>query len=712
MLIYENPEAAFRRLRATGRATLPMGRVESRMAAQQMVRQAADVGAFADDVVRFYSEGRRRLNAGMRRFLVEGALASGRPGQIDDIREMSLRRTASVPTGTHSDAQLAWPKPRDPFDAWREKAWWWLGENFEESLPRMRAWCRLLFMTHHLVPSMVEIFARFPLMDIEFMHKDQRIARFFNELFLEELNYQDFLFKMNREYWLVGEAFALGSWHDGIGAWESDQLINPDDVVVSKHPALSRYQYHLKVPDTIKELVANKEPVEEYNVLVRDYPYLITWAMQDVDVPVSSVLMKHIKFEADPWSPRGVPILLRAFRTLMLEESLNAAQDAIADRLYSPLILAKLGLDNVDEEGPWIPDPEELQALRNDLGLALQSDFRLMVYHHGLDIQSVFGREQMPRLDQDFERIDRRLMQIFGIGKELIEGGSANVPYAAGALNRELVSNLLETSQVKVRRFLRERMEVVADAQGLYEYEKNGDYRRPVMERVLLRNEETGEEYVQERPKLAIPDVHFRSVSMRDENAERQFLIQLEQAGVPVSARAKMVNVPFEFEDELVQKQREKLQTTIAELEYKRDLFQRIYESQQSGNPLPVPAEMAAEYQAWLEGRTAPTDGTVPDISEPADAPNLVGGDEVAQAEGPQERTRPEESDEQRKDMPKAGSADLPVEDGYRVEPRLRDEYRELVLGKKETIRRVATVVDGMRLETEHDEEIAGLLGG
>lgn len=708
MLIYENPEAAFRRLRATGRATLPMGRVESRMAAQAMVGQVADRGAFDDDIRR-YSEGRRRLNQGVSFLFREGSLAAGNPGQIEGIKDMAMRRTAAT---AFSDAQLAWPKMRDPFDAWKEKAWWWLDQDLDKSLSKIRAWCRLLYMTHHLVPSLIDIYSRFPLLDIEFFHHDKRVASFFNELFLEQLDYQDFLFKMNREYWLVGEAFPLGSWHDGIGAWESDQLINPDDVVISKHPALSRYEYHLKVPDTIKELIERKEPVEEYNVLVRDYPYLITWASQDIDIPVSSVLMKHLKFDVDPWNPRGVPILLRAFRTLMMEESLNAAQDAIADRLYSPLILARLGLDNVDDEGPWIPDPEELSALRNDLSLALNSDFRLMVYHHGLDIQSVFGREQMPRLDADFDRIDKRLMQIFGIGRELIEGGSANVPYAAGALNRELVTNLLESSQVQVRRFLRERMEVVADAQGIYEYEKVGDQMKPVMERVLIRNDETGEEYIQERPKLAIPEVHFRSVSIRDEKAEREFLLALESSGVPVSARAKMVNVPFVFEDELKQKQREKLETVLAELEYKRELFERIRRSQEEGNPLPIPAEYQQEYEAWLSGRTGVTGSDTDDISDKAPAPSLLDdGQSVgtgSSSETTKERTRPEESDEQREDMPKASSLQYPD-----VETRTHDEYRDLGLGKRQSVRKVAVIVDGMRVKVEDDaDEVARLLGG
>jgi intein/homing endonuclease len=78
--------------------------------------------------------------------------------------------------------------------------------------------CRLVYMTHPLVPSLIDIYSRFPLLDIEFKHKDQKLADFYGELFLNQLDYQEFLYDMAREYWTVGEAFALGSWHDGIGA--------------------------------------------------------------------------------------------------------------------------------------------------------------------------------------------------------------------------------------------------------------------------------------------------------------------------------------------------------------------------------------------------------------------------------------------------------------------------------------------------------------
>ena len=111
-----------------------------------------------------------------------------------------------------------------------------------------------------MVPGLIDIYTRFPLLDIELVHPDKRISDFYNDLFFDGLNYQEFLFDLGREHWTVGEVFAMGSWHDGIGAWEEDELINPNDVIVAKNRALRTYQYHIKVPQEIKKLIERRDP--------------------------------------------------------------------------------------------------------------------------------------------------------------------------------------------------------------------------------------------------------------------------------------------------------------------------------------------------------------------------------------------------------------------------------------------------------------------
>ena len=51
-----------------------------------------------------------------------------------------------------------------------------------------------------------------------------------------------------------------------------------------------------------------------------------------------------------------------------------------------PVIVATLGLDNVDRDGPWVPEQQELDALRMELQ-AYFPDHEIFVYHHGLNIK-------------------------------------------------------------------------------------------------------------------------------------------------------------------------------------------------------------------------------------------------------------------------------------------------------------------------------------
>ena len=307
--------------------TLPRNPVARRVAARDMLNNVKN-GSLFNDVASMPTEGRERLNN-----LRHGAV---------DLSGMANTPNRRLGAASGSDAQWAWPKLHDPFEYWRERTWWFNMEDPDEQTRKIRDWARLMYTTHYLVPSLIDIYTRYPLLDIEFVHPDKRISEFYNELFFDGLDYNEFLFDLGREHWTVGEAFAMGSWHDGIGAWEDDEIINPNDVIVAKNRALRTYQYHIKVPEEIKKLIERRDPPQEYAMLMQLYPDVVAWAREDKEIPVSDVIMKQLKFKTNPWSEHGTPILLRAFRMLMLEESLNAAQDAIADRLYSPLILATL----------------------------------------------------------------------------------------------------------------------------------------------------------------------------------------------------------------------------------------------------------------------------------------------------------------------------------------------------------------------------------
>ena len=297
---------------------------------------------------------------------------------------------------------------------------------------KLHKWLRLYYATHYLVPILIDIFTRFPLVGMEMYSKDQKLADFYESLFFDKLDYPNFLVSLGREFWTVGEAFSLGSFDEDLGVWEREELINPEEVVIKNFPLLGEKQMLMVPPEYLKKLAQEKAPAKEYRQLEINFPELIPYLRRNEHIPISGVLLKQIANKVTDWDDHGTPILLRGLRTLMHEEKLTASQDAIAERLYSPFILAKLGIQDLgDGEPPWIPDEDQLEMVRDDIDVALASDFRLMVHHFGLDIENVFGREQMPRLGDDFDRIERRIMQIFGVNPSLLSAGATTQPYAS-----------------------------------------------------------------------------------------------------------------------------------------------------------------------------------------------------------------------------------------------------------------------------------------
>ncbi|MEM3008386.1 MAG: hypothetical protein QXY15_10090, partial [Candidatus Nitrosotenuis sp.] len=428
---------------------------------------------------------------------------------------------------------------------------------------KLHKWLRLYYATHWLVPILVDIFTRFPLIGLHLYCKDKKITEFYEDMLMNQLNYEEFLVSIGREYWTVGEAFALGSFNESLGIWEREELLNPADIVIENFPLLGTKQFKVVPPEYLKRLASTKSPPDQYKQLEMNYPDLIPYLRKGEPFPVSDVLLNQIAFKITDWDDHGTPILLRGLRVLLHQEKLLASQDAIAERLYSPLILAKLGINNVgDNEGPWIPGPEQLESFRDDMDIALSSDFRLLVYHYALEIENVFGREQVPDLWNDFERIDKWLMQIFGLQNILGAGGGA--PYATSALNAEFMNQILKTFQHYMKRHAQRRMEIVAEAQGHYDFERRGQTRVPIMEEVIEWDEE-GNPHIVERHKLLVPELEMEVLDLRDEATERQFLQTLRSMGVPISDSRMMIGVNFEFKDSLDEMQEEIIQKTVAQ---------------------------------------------------------------------------------------------------------------------------------------------------
>lgn len=677
------------------------GQLQGRLQARQRVETAASGRGTAIDVVN------RRLAADMNRRRLSGA-----------------RGAVGGTIRTAADLQMALPKVRQPLGSLLDKGIPF-NINDPKELIELRHWCRLFYSTHDLVPLLIDIYSKFPVTGLEFQCKDPLIEKFYTQMFLDDLNYEEFLpDAVLREYFIAGEVTTLAHFNEQLGIWSSEEVLNPDMIAVSKSLFVDNERVQLLVKDLVENLKngpsgrpdAEERPSErlernyEYQQLVKYYPEIIQAAARDDGLDISDALVSRLVNKANAWDMRGTPFLLRSFRTLLMEQELMAAEDAVASRLYAPLILATMGIENMGNDEPWIPGQAELDDLRDDMQSALAADFKLLVHNFGVKVESVFGRESVPDFSNDYDRIDAKLMQAWGIGQALIMGGTgAGGTYASSALNREVCEQLMMGAQHKVVDHITKRMEIIAEAQEHYDYELKGGRRIPLYREIVVE-EPDGEQHIERVPKLLMPEVHFATLNLRDEATERQFYMELKQAGVPISDKFLAVNVKIDFEQELERESQETKDKAMATAQtwkavqdecdmegkpYPPDLVNHLSatlqirqmkaqtemlemqvdqmkQQAQAASPAgqvgampgtqPMPGAPGADMMAQPPDGQAPMDEESGGGGMPPQSAGPGGGipedaEMGGQAEPARNRSRPEESDEMSGSAPKAASA-------------------------------------------------------
>ncbi len=617
-------------------------------------------------------------------------LAGGGRSEDEVAAEVRRNRRANQKTGVSirggsGGIDLATGRPVDPMFYWKQSNLPYEIEKPEE-LAKVREFCRLLYRTNPTIATSIDVLSSFSVSNMEVKVKDPALKDFYTDLFFgdsSDLDYHSFLPEVNREMFTVGEAVCLGSFNETLGVWEADELINPDDVEVIRSPFHKTPRYQMKLPPEIHDVIRDRSPRWEYEQLVTNYPELVKFAGQDAMMPISSVLLKHLRLRKDPYNPRGIPLLMRAFRTVLQEEMLLAAQDSIASRLYTPLILARLGASASDlgTDSPWIPNDQDLMDFEERLDAALAGDMRILVHHFGVQMSSVFGRETLPNLTADFDRITERLLMVFGLSRTMLQGAGQGETYAADALHFDVVGQLMSTQQRQIRRFFRERAAVVAEAQEHYDYEVRNGKRYPIMEEVLVVDPDTGEERIIERPKLLIPDLQMRDVTMKEQADQRQFLEALRAAGVPISAETRLIGVGVDLAAEREVVREEAVAAAVEAQETRRQTYEALRDK-----GLPIPQDLREDFEPKPMGSPAGTNaGATPDLDGALPSIGTMQVDDAAivpdynetpgqqadvQPSGEEEapaaevvplprnkiRSRPPESDEERALMPKPAS--------------------------------------------------------
>lgn len=435
----------------------------------------------------------------------------------------------------HTDplnSQTRWGIP-----TWREDV---DPEEKKSILQQARSWSRWNYYNHPIVPTCMDIYAKYPFVGLDLQCPDPRIEEEYQSMFFDVLNYEDHLPNAALQYWINGEAAILGQWDDTYKGWVKDKVMNSDDIDVVTWPAptADKEAYLWYPPADLVQLLQEQDienPVY-LNMIENFGDELLGWA-EGYPSELPSDVFSLLRFGQGPTSNRGIPILMRAFYSLMMEEKLKQAMTAVADRLYTPFIVVKLGSkDLLQGQYPWMPTPAQMTAMQAHLEMVMISKYRLMVYHSGIEFENPFEGQQIPDLEADFDRITTEILNVFGISKELIQGGGSGT-YASGALSAEIMMQQLATTQQKWSRWwIMERAKKVAEARGYYQIERKGNTYTKPMERIPVWDPVSKSMRIKERRKLMLPAIRMETMDWRDQETKARGLQELRQKfDIPIS---------------------------------------------------------------------------------------------------------------------------------------------------------------------------------
>lgn len=443
--------------------------------------------------------------------------------------------------------------------------------------------CRNIAKTHPVIKACIEVYSRYPIQGLSLKHDNRDVERLYRELFIEDLDFETFLTDVGKVYWTDGSAFVYGNWSDSLGLWVGEDILDPIGIKIERLPFMSEDLVYMVPSNELKSLVGSSD--QSAIMFRKKFPDMARAILSGSDIPLSSDRLTYIANKDRPSELWGTPVMLRCWNTLRLEDRMNAAMQATADRLYAPLVMFTIG-GLMPDGNQFIPSASMLDEFRNNLDAALAADFRAIVTHSGVSAQEVIKGDRMSNFKQDSDMYDERIFMAWGLSSSILKPQSG--PYATSAMEFQLASQMLSTYQRVLVSVYNKQAAFVAEAHEHYEYEKKGDSLKVVYEKKEVWDEEAddgnGAYVVKDVPKLSYPRMEFDVINFRDEQKERNFLMELRKAGLPIADEDIAIGVDIDLESSSEKYNEERIKRAVDEARIQNSIFTSTVEQ---GIPVP-----------------------------------------------------------------------------------------------------------------------------
>lgn len=351
-----------------------------------------------------------------------------------------------------------------------------LFQSYNMLLPRDRRerneWTRHFYRTNEIVASAIDFHTEAPISNFSLQCPDEDIKEFFEYMLFDKLNINELLLNIGLEYWKIGDVFPFGQLDEVEGIWDSFTMLNPDYINIVSNSLANEQQIEL-VPDEQIKTIVEAGPSGQYKDLYAQLPSDIIRSIKSGrNIKLDNRLVTHIAHKASPYETWGTPLMMRCFKTLIYEDKLRQAQDAIATRHIFPIRVAKIGAP-----GEPMPTQEDLDSFRDVLLEADQDPNYFIVYHYGLQFDYVGSAGKILPLQQEFDFTTKKLLSGMCISEALLNGEG----YDGARVGMEALMKKYMSYRLRLENWVRYKvLKPIAEIQGFYrpvKSEINGGYR-------------------------------------------------------------------------------------------------------------------------------------------------------------------------------------------------------------------------------------------
>jgi hypothetical protein len=424
-----------------------------------------------------------------------------------------------------------------------------LFQNLNMMLPRDRRerneWCRHFYRVEPIIATALDLHTEFPISDFDNVASDPYIKKFFDHMAFDKLNMVNLLLDIGLEYWKIGDVFPFGQINESEGMWEKFVLLNPDYIdiqssVLAEDPVMEL------IPDAEIQSIVNSGPNGKYGDIYDQLPDdVIRQVKMGKNIKLDSRLVSQISHKAAQYETWGTPVMMRCFKTLIYKDKLRQAQDAIANRHITPLRVAKIG-----QPGEPMPSQDDLDAFRDTLMQADQDPNFFLVYHYGLQFEYVGSNGKILPLNQEFDFIQKELMNGLGINQAMLNGEGPT--YSNAQVGYDTLARRYMAYRLRLESWIKNKVyKPIAEIQGFYE-SKNGEISAsnmtPKQRKISAQRGDM---------ELVIPDITWREQDLTTNQSAMNFIQQLQQKGlISMQTVLPMLNLDPETEKKQLEEER------------------------------------------------------------------------------------------------------------------------------------------------------------